>query len=146
MGILEDVVLNARSAVDSVSKKAGKVLDMSKLAIAAADIKTEISRKYEILGRVVYEENTTDKDYRKSIRELIDKITELKAQLEEVNATIENAKQKIKCPACDAFNAKGSVFCNKCGEKLPTAEKNDISPDDMIDFAEDNFEDDDIGL
>ena len=61
MGILEDVLLNAKSAVDTVGKKAGKVIDVSKLTIASADLKTEISKKCEILGRVTYEEKTTGK-------------------------------------------------------------------------------------
>ena len=31
MGIFEDVLLNARAAVDTVGQKAGKVIDISKL-------------------------------------------------------------------------------------------------------------------
>ena len=61
MGILEDVLLNARTAVDAVGKKAGSVIDMSKLTIAAADLKSEINKKYEILGRVTFESKTTGK-------------------------------------------------------------------------------------
>ena len=51
MGIFEDVLLNARSAVDTVGKRASKVIDMSKLTLSAADIKSKLSKKYEILGR-----------------------------------------------------------------------------------------------
>ncbi len=146
MGILEDVLLNARTAVDSVGKKAGKMIDMSKLTLAAADLKAEISKKYEILGRVIFESKQTGKNYDKSVEELIEKIADLQAQLKTVNEAIGNSKQKAKCPSCGAYNAKGSVFCNKCGEKLPYTEQEEISPDDVIDFTEDNFEDDDIGL
>ncbi len=146
MGIFEDVLLNARSAVDTVGKKAGKVIDTSKLKIAAADLKAEISKKYEILGRVTFEAKTTGKDYSKSIDEIIEKIKELNEELNSVRETIETSKQKTKCPSCGNYNAKGSSFCNKCGEKLPLNETKEISPDDVIDFTEDNFEDDDIGL
>ncbi len=147
MSILEDVLLNARTAVDTVGKKAGKVIDKSKLVLTAADLKSEISKKYEILGRVTFEAETTGKSYKKSVAELVEKITELREQLDSVNELIENSRKKVKCPKCGAFNAKGSAFCNKCGEQLPLTESDDdISPDDVIDFTEDNFEDDDIGL
>ena len=37
MGLFEDVVVNAKSAVDVVGKKASKIVDVSKLRISAAD-------------------------------------------------------------------------------------------------------------
>ena len=145
MGILEDLLLNAKTAVDSVGKKAEKVIDISKLTITAADLKTEISKKCEILGRIVYEQSATGKNYENSIKELIEKIAELKKELESVNEMIENSKEKSKCQVCGTYNIKGAVFCNKCGERL-NAEKNDedISPEDAMDLTEDNFEDDDV--
>lgn len=149
MGIFEDVILNARSAVDTVGKKAGKVIDMSKLALAAADIKTEISKKYEILGRIVFEAKTTGKNYDSNIQELVEKIEELKSQLESINEMLENSRSKTKCTSCGAYNVKGAVFCNKCGEKLAVKkedEEEEITPDDIVDFTEDNFEDDDMGV
>ncbi len=146
MGVFEDVVLNARTAVDSMGKKAGQVIDLSKLRIAALDLKSEISQKYSILGRIAYEESVSGKSYEKSKAELIEKITELKAQLASVNEMLEIARQKTKCPSCGTYNAKGAVFCAKCGAKVnpdQTAAEH-MSPDDVIDFTEDNFEDDDL--
>lgn len=151
MGILEDLLLNARTAVDAVGKKAGKVIDVSKLNLAAADLKSEISRKCEILGRVIYEAKTTGKNYDKTIDELVEKIKELNSQLDSVNDVIANSKQKQKCSVCGTYNAKGAVFCNKCGEKLATKTDDDVSSDttssaENIDFSEDSFDDEEIGL
>jgi ribosomal protein L40E len=144
MSILEDVLLNARTAVDTVGKKAGQVIDVSKLRIAAADLKSDISRKYQILGRVAYEEAITGKDYSANKAELIEKIGELKGELESVMELIASSGNKIKCTSCGAYNSKKAVFCNKCGEKLDTSEDEHMPTDDMIDFTEDNFEDDDL--
>lgn len=145
MGIFEDVLLNARTAVDTVGKKAGKVIDISKLKIAAADIRSEISRKYEILGRISYEEAVNGTGYEKNKEDVIKKIKELKEQLETVNEMIAGARQKIKCSSCGEYNIKGAVFCNKCGEKLSPkkVEKEEFAPEDALDFEEDNFADDD---
>ncbi len=144
MGIIEDVLLNARTAVDTVGKKAGQVIDISKLKLAVADIKSDISRKYQILGRVVYEESVTGKDYSKNKEELIERIKELKEQLESVTEMIANSSQKVKCEVCGSYNSKNAIFCNKCGEKINSAEEEHMDTDDMIDFTEDNFEDDDL--
>ena len=146
MGIFEDLLLNARSAVDHVGRKAETVIDASKLRLAAADLKSELAQKYQLLGRVVCEEKESDKDFSKSKDELIEKIKELKAHLEEVNTLIEKSKLRIKCSSCGAYNSKGAVFCNKCGEKLVVESDSaeHLSPDDVIDFTEDNFEDDDL--
>ena len=146
MGIFEDLLLNARSAVDHVGRKAENVIDASKLRLAAADLKSELSQKYLLLGRVVCEESVTGKDYSKAKNELVEKIKELKEHLEEINALIEKSRLRIRCTSCGAYNSKGAVFCNKCGEKLVTEMDNaeHLSPDDVIDFTEDNFEDDDL--
>ncbi len=146
MGIFEDLLLNARSAVDHVGRKAENVIDASKLRLAAADLKSELSQKYQLLGRVVCEESETGKDFSKAKNELVEKIKELKEHLEEINALIEKSRLRIRCTSCGAYNSKGAVFCNKCGEKLVTETDNaeHLSPDDVIDFTEDNFEDDDL--
>lgn len=148
MGIFEDVLLNTKTAVNSIGKKANRVIDVSKLNLAASDIKGELSQKYEILGRITYEEAAAGKDYKKSREEIIKKISELKEQLENINEMIAAAKEKIKCQSCGTYNVKGALFCNKCGEKLDGQEnvqdeEKEISPEDAADFAEDNFADDD---
>lgn len=145
MSIIEDVLLNARSAVDTVGKKAGKVIDVSKLKFAAVDLKNDISHKYQVLGRIAFEEATIGGDYSDTKEELIDNIVELKAQLDTVNEMLQKSKQKIKCSSCGSYNSKGAVFCNKCGERLSSGSEDDqMSPDEVIDFTEDNFEDDDL--
>ena len=47
MGLFEDVVINAKSAANAVGKKAGQLVDVSKLKISAAELNNEINKKYE---------------------------------------------------------------------------------------------------
>ncbi len=149
MGILEDVLLNARTAVDTVGKKAGKVIDMSKLTLSAADIKSELSKKYEMLGRITFEAQTTNKDYSKSIADIVAKIINLKAELESVNEAIANGKSKTKCSNCGSYNDKGAIFCNKCGTKIVVKEVDadeEVAEEDAVDLVEDNLADDDMNV
>ena len=37
MGVLEDVVINAKSAAETVSKEAGRLVDISRLRFSAAE-------------------------------------------------------------------------------------------------------------
>ena len=97
MGVFEDLLFNAKTAVDSVGKKAEKVIDSSKLSLTAADLKAEISKKYEILGRVVFEQKSTGKNYDKSIDELVEKISGLNAELDSVNEMIASSKRQRCC-------------------------------------------------
>ena len=58
MGLFEDVVVNARSAANVVGKKAGQLVDISKLRLSAADVEREISarlakRKQEWMHRLL---------------------------------------------------------------------------------------------
>ncbi len=149
MGILEDVLLNARTAVDTVGKKAGKVIDMSKLTLSAADIKSELSKKYEMLGRITFEAQTTNKDYTKSIADIVAKIINLKAELESVNEALASGKSKVKCSACGNYNDKDAIFCSKCGTKIVVKgvdAEEEIAEEDAVDLVEDNLADDDMDV
>ena len=61
MGVWEDVVLNAKTAVNAVGKKAGEMVDISKLRLSATEITREISNQFEEIGRMVYEAKKEEK-------------------------------------------------------------------------------------
>ena len=44
MGILDDVVINAKTAAEAVGKKAGQIVDVSKLRFNVAELNAEISK------------------------------------------------------------------------------------------------------
>lgn len=130
MGILEDAIYNAKTAAGFVGKKAEKFVDISKLTISAAELSSEISKKCEILGRVVYEAKTSGKCYDKAIAELVEKISDLKGQLDSVNKLIAETKNRVKCPNCSTVNSKDAIFCGKCGERLRNSEDM-LQPDEV---------------
>lgn len=132
MGIFEDAIYNARTAAGVVGKKAGKLVDASKLTVLAAELNGEISRKCEILGRVFYESKVSGKSYDKAISELIEKISELKGQLDSVNELMAAAKDKVKCPKCSTVNSKNAIFCERCGKRLKDFEDMPSSDDEAV--------------
>ncbi len=138
MGMMEDVLMNAKAAVDAVGEKAGRVIDKSKLRLALVDIRSELSKKYRMLGKVCYVVYTTGKNCDKSVSELVESIKELNAQLNSVREMLANAEKKTKCPACGAYNAKGALFCRKCGARLAAKAQADeeYTQEELLDFAE----------
>lgn len=146
MSMMEDVLLNAKSAVSSVGQKAGRVIDRSKLRLAAIDIKSELSKKYRMLGKICYEASRKGKNYDDEIGRLCENISELNEHLEAVTAVLASAEKKIKCGDCGEYNHKDAVFCNQCGAKLTKAKDadEDYSKEELLDYAEE-ISDEEIG-
>lgn len=118
MGLLDDVMVNVKSAANSVGKKTNEIVDYSKLRFTASGLNNEIRKKYQTLGEEVYTSTKIGSEDTKSIELLIREIDELKAQLQSTKGQITYAKNKIICPVCKAELNKDSLFCNKCGAKI----------------------------
>lgn len=119
MSILDDVVVNAKSAVDLVGKKAEKIVDYSKIKYTISSVNSEISKKFEALGRFVYDASNSNETPEESIiKEKFDEITQLQKQLDVAKEMLAAAKNKKVCPLCGQENDKDSIFCCKCGNKF----------------------------
>lgn len=118
MGILDDVVVNAKSAAEAVGKKAGQLVDVSKLRINLAELNAEISKRYEALGEYIYE---TCREQLAEDAEAVGKmaeIDELIAQQAAVTKELSDKQNKVTCPTCGKQSAVGTRFCSNCGAKL----------------------------
>lgn len=122
MGLLEDVVINAKSAVTVVGKKASQIVDISKLRISAAELNNEINKRFESLGRVVYDAKKTDNSAEELISECVTAIDDLYEQLDAVNEQISAIRNRTVCKVCGEENPQGASYCCKCGTKLNSDE------------------------
>ena len=113
MGLFEDVVVNAKEAVNAVGKKAGQMVDISKLRLSAADLNNEISKRFEALGRVIYDAKKTGNDSAD-----LATIDDLYEQLDAVNDQISALRSKVICKKCGAENPAEACYCNMCGSKF----------------------------
>lgn len=115
MGLFDDVVVNAKSAANAVSKKAGELYDVSKLKLSAANLRGELNKAYKTFGEAVYN-NAPEAD----LEECKSKIKELKECLREVTELLNTTKNQGTCPECGASVIKGAQFCHSCGATLIT--------------------------
>ena len=118
MGILEDVVINAKSAANAVGKSATKLYDLSKLKVSAADLNGDINEHFEALGRIVYDGKQNGKDNSALIEDSVKIIKDLYESLAAINQQIDELKNLVKCPKCGFENSLGSNYCNCCGAKI----------------------------
>lgn len=118
MGILDDVVINAKSAAEAVGRKAGQLVDVSKLRIGAAEVNSEITKRYETLGQYVYD---NCRDALSADPEAVGKMTEideLKAQAAAIAKELSDKQNKLVCPTCGKQCSNTASFCSACGAKL----------------------------
>lgn len=118
MGKFEDAVVNAKTVVVKVSKKAGKMVDVSRLRLSAAELEKEIGKRYEALGRVIYDSNKDGTDAQELIEECVKSIDALYSRLDCVNMKIARLREKTYCKSCGAVVEKNSIYCQRCGVRV----------------------------
>ena len=139
MGILDDVVINAKSAAEAVSRKAGQIVDVSKLRISAAEINAEIAKRYEVLGQYVYECSRSSLAADPEAVGQMTEIDDLKAQQATIAKELGDKQNKVFCPICGKQSPITAAFCSSCGTKLipdPEPVPQEAGPDDAKEAAE----------
>ena len=130
MSIFEDAVIGAKNVTVSVGEKAGRLVDISRLRLSAAEISRDIARRYEAMGRAVYDANKVGEDVDGIIAECAIGIDALYTRLDDINIKIARLKEKKYCTGCGALIDDNALFCSRCGARIehgtkakPAAEK-----------------------
>lgn len=118
MSVLDDILVNMKSAAEAAGVAAGRLADVSRLRMAAAEARTELDKTYKRLGQAVYASTKSEADCSELIEEYIASIDELTEQLRSISEAADAASARTKCPACGAPARKGDLFCGKCGSEL----------------------------
>lgn len=131
MSIIDDLIINAKSAVNAVSKKAEKVIDVSKLKYAESGLQSEINKKLQALGKFVYDSYVSGEMDKEALTEKITELKELNENLESTKQLINAQKNKVTCKACGEVVSADLKFCGNCGAKLysDTFESDDENAD-----------------
>ncbi len=114
MAIFDDVVVNAKSAASVVSKKAGEIFDLSKLRISLASLRSDLSKQYQALGEALY-----NGDPEEELEAIKEEISTVKQNISDIENVLANAKNTVTCPACGEKLNKNAKYCFTCGTALP---------------------------
>ena len=72
------------SFFDKVKKGAGQVADKAKTEVSEAQTKNELVKTYELLGKKTYELADKGELEHKELKEIVEKVKELRARLDEL--------------------------------------------------------------
>ena len=123
MGILDDVVINVKTAAEAVGKKAGQIVDVSKLRFNVAELNAEISKRYEALGEYVYENcREALAEDAESVGKMAE-IDELVNQRNILTKELVDKQNKVVCPSCGKQSPITASYCSSCGAKLTPDEE-----------------------
>ncbi len=118
MGFFDDLVVNVKSAANKVGEETGKLVNTSKLKINVSELKSEIRRHTEDIGKTV----VANPAMFAGNPEIAGKLAEIKAaeaKIEELKAEIAANQNKVACTNCGIENSTAASFCHNCGAKLP---------------------------
>lgn len=118
MGIIDDVVVNAKSAAEAVGKKAEQIVDLSKLRANAAEVNSEITRRYQVLGQFIYENCREELGENVEVTGKISELDALREQQEVIAKTLIEKQNKALCPTCGKLSPSAATYCSVCGSKL----------------------------
>lgn len=124
MSLFDEIFINARTAANTVGKKAGQLKDYSKLKYSESGIKADIAKKKQELGDYIYSCSKTGEIDKERMQSFVEEIDELEENLQITREMLTVAKNKVTCSACKAENERDSAFCCKCGRKLTEEQKN----------------------
>lgn len=118
MSFFEDAFLGAKEIGSAVSKKTGQLVDTAKLRVSAAEINNDINKRYEELGKAVYDARKSGVSIDGIIDECVIGIDALNDRLDEVKARIASMQNKVCCPSCGASMAQNALYCSRCGIRI----------------------------
>lgn len=118
MGLFEDAVVKAKGAFDVAAKKTNEVVSIQKIRIKISQANSEMSKDFETLGRLFYENVKESGEEVTEYKEIIEAIDQKKNEINELQKEMDAQKSTKTCETCGAKNPDDSVFCSKCGQKL----------------------------
>ncbi len=118
MDIIDNVVNSTLNAANAVSRTSKNLIEISRLRLNAAELNSEIAKKYEALGRLVYDAHIDSIDVSDMISECVENINAAYRRLDEVNEKIATTMKRRRCSSCSAVNSKDALYCNRCGKRM----------------------------
>ena len=123
--VLDSVQKGAVKAGDtasSVAYLAGKQADAMRTSakgnLRLARMRNELSKTFQKLGELFYEDRSGKRDHAEAITEAFQKIESLKAEITALEVEMGKAEIVRTCPICGSEAREGDAYCRECGTKL----------------------------
>ncbi|PWM38520.1 MAG: zinc ribbon domain-containing protein [Clostridiales bacterium] len=128
MGTLDSIFNKARDVANDMGKKAGDVVEVSKLKLSVVSLESDIEKIYAKLGLMVYEMVKAGSENRGLIDGCVAEIDALKGKLGEINAKVDELKNVRRCDSCGAAVELSAQFCPMCGNLIKSQPEAEAAP------------------
>lgn len=118
MSAFDTFMEKAKDVYDVASKKAGELVEISKLKMECVKVNSEIKKLYEKLGSSVYSMMKANYDNQDVVNGLVEEIDENLEKLSALNQKLSDYKNVAICKTCGAKNPEENYFCSKCGSRI----------------------------
>lgn len=116
MGFFDELTESLTTAGKDVTQKAK---DMSEIARLKLDVKSKedyVQKQYMAIGQTYFEKHKDEEGIEEAeqfflIREALDEIERMKAEILKLRGAAE-------CPKCGSRMPEGAAFCSNCGTKM----------------------------
>lgn len=116
MGFFDDVKKTVTDLGQGASQKTKSFTDGMKINSQINDQKKNLSRMYEDLGRMLYQEETVRSNPK--CAQLLNWIDNGEMNLKNLEQQLSTSKGSIICKNCGAQVMIGNAFCQNCGAKI----------------------------
>lgn len=132
----------ASEAYKVTADKTGKLAKEAKLRMKIMDLKSDINKIYDEIGKEVYE-NYVEKNKKDISKKLNDKCTQIDALSKEIKTILKEClelKDKKLCESCSAEMDKNTKFCPECGkeQKISKVKKEELKETKEVKKLKDN--------
>ena len=115
---MEKFLADLKETMNGAVKKSGELLELTKLKLAAAETKSKIRGKLEMLGTLAYQSAKGAEVDENAAGDLIAEIDALEEILKEQEAKVAALSGKKVCPVCGHACDTGASFCMRCGNPI----------------------------
>ncbi|MCX7614310.1 MAG: zinc ribbon domain-containing protein [Clostridiales bacterium] len=108
----------AGKAAEAAGRKAGEVVEITKLNLQIFDLNTEIEVLYKEIGKLVYNTHIGEEVLAEELDEKLALLDEKRAMIASIKEKVAERKTVNKCPNCGKDCDKDDSFCRTCGAQL----------------------------
>lgn len=131
MEFLNDLGKRFTRVARSVQERTREGLENTRLSADLYSLRGDLERQYTALGEAYFKAQMSGEEV---APELFSRVKATYERIEELTAQREN---RVRCPACGAYQSEDARFCSKCGRRMPE-EAPDV-PDEDSDEDESEY-------